>query len=64
MPPNNTDDRRRDTRRDSDDRPRSEPKPDQRPERREPRGNDKPVVGLGDHLPGFIAQSFDERRTG
>ncbi len=58
------DDRRRDTRRDSDDRPRSEPKPDQRPERREPRGNDKPVVGLGDHLPGFIAQSFDERRTG
>jgi superfamily II DNA/RNA helicase len=23
---------------------------------------DEPVVGMGDHLPGFIAQSFDERR--
>jgi len=25
-------------------------------------GNDKSVVGMGDHLPGFIAQSFDDRR--
>ncbi len=30
------------------------------------RSNDRgpKVVGLGDHLPSFIAQSFDERRTG
>ncbi|MCL3882743.1 DEAD/DEAH box helicase [Marivita sp. GX14005] len=30
------------------------------------RGNDRDnkVVGMGDHLPGFIAKSFDERRTG
>ncbi|MGB0901965.1 DEAD/DEAH box helicase [Halocynthiibacter sp.] len=26
------------------------------------RGNDNHVVGMGDHLPGFIAMSFDERR--
>jgi ATP-dependent RNA helicase RhlE len=58
------DDRRRETRRESEDRPKPEARPEQRQERREPRGNDKPVVGLGDHLPGFIAQSFDERRTG
>ena len=35
-------------RRGSDDRPR----------------RDERVVGLGDHLPSFIAQSFEERRTG
>ncbi|GGH29891.1 ATP-dependent RNA helicase RhlE [Cribrihabitans marinus] len=28
------------------------------------RGESKKVVGLGDHLPRFIALSFDERRTG
>ncbi|PJE28399.1 ATP-dependent RNA helicase RhlE [Pseudooceanicola marinus] len=27
------------------------------------RGNDKAVVGMGDHLPSFIALSFDERRA-
>ena len=28
------------------------------------RGNDNKVVGMGDHLPSFIALSFDERRAG
>ncbi len=28
------------------------------------RGRDDKVVGMGDHLPSFIALSFDERRTG
>ena len=28
------------------------------------RGRDEPVVGLGDHVPDFIARSFGERRTG
>ena len=28
------------------------------------RGNEKVVVGMGDHLPSFIALSFDERRAG
>ena len=28
------------------------------------RGSDNRVVGMGDHLPSFIALSFDERRTG
>ncbi|WP_288941873.1 DEAD/DEAH box helicase [uncultured Roseovarius sp.] len=27
-------------------------------------GGGKPVVGMGDHMPSFIALSFDERRTG
>jgi len=27
-------------------------------------GNDKTVVGMGDHLPSFIALSFEERRAG
>ncbi|MEN8892671.1 DEAD/DEAH box helicase [Planktotalea arctica] len=27
-------------------------------------GGDNKVVGMGDHMPGFIAMSFDERRTG
>ncbi len=26
------------------------------------RGHERAVVGMGDHMPGFIAQSFDERR--
>ncbi|WP_238367102.1 DEAD/DEAH box helicase [Mesobacterium pallidum] len=49
--------------------PRADAKPEPRSDnRREPprsrgRGSDKEVVGLGDHLPGFIALSFDERRT-
>ncbi len=30
---------------------------------RKSKGDDK-VVGMGDHLPGFIAKSFDERRAG
>ena len=28
------------------------------------RGNDDKVVGMGDHMPSFIAMSFDERRAG
>ena len=28
------------------------------------RGEDERVVGMGDHLPDFIAQSFDQRRAG
>lgn len=28
------------------------------------RGRDNRVVGMGDHMPGFIAKSFEERRTG
>jgi superfamily II DNA/RNA helicase len=27
------------------------------------KGDDKSVVGMGDHLPGFIAQSFEDRRN-
>ncbi len=47
--------------------PRNEPRNEPRGESgrgRAParRGNDKQVVGMGDHMPGFIAQSFDERR--
>ncbi|SDN38883.1 ATP-dependent RNA helicase RhlE [Lutimaribacter pacificus] len=37
------------------------PKPDRRGGGR---GKDDKVVGMGDHLPSFIALSFDERRTG
>ena len=43
------------------------PKSDQRREggnRRRGRGEDNNVVGMGDHLPSFIALSFDERRAG
>ncbi|MEY8096445.1 DEAD/DEAH box helicase [Falsihalocynthiibacter sp. S25ZX9] len=32
-------------------------------QQREGRGRDNRVVGMGDHLPGFIAMSFEERRT-
>gem|GEM_PF-5465439 len=28
------------------------------------RRDDHKIVGMGDHLPGFIALSFDQRRTG
>jgi superfamily II DNA/RNA helicase len=45
--------------------PRAEKRPAQGRERGR-RGEDQggKVVGMGDHLPGFIALSFDERRTG
>ncbi|KPQ17118.1 MAG: Superfamily II DNA and RNA helicase [Rhodobacteraceae bacterium HLUCCO18] len=51
--------------------PEPEPQPERRPRRERGdrggrsggRGRDT-VVGLGDHLPGFIAMSFDERRGG
>ncbi|MBM9594094.1 DEAD/DEAH box helicase [Roseitranquillus sediminis] len=43
-------------------------RPEPRERRKGGRGRrgerDEPVVGMGDHLPSFIAQSFDERRTG
>ncbi|WP_319824193.1 DEAD/DEAH box helicase [Thalassovita sp.] len=39
----------------------SQPKP-QKSDRRD-RGRDSNVVGMGDHLPSFIALSFDERRA-
>ncbi|WP_050930498.1 DEAD/DEAH box helicase [Aestuariivita boseongensis] len=43
----------------------SEEKPQkQRRGRRGDRQDDNKVVGMGDHMPGFIALSFDERRTG
>ena len=48
----------------------SEPKPDesekpaqQNRRRRDRRGNDNMVVGMGDHMPSFIALSFEERRA-
>jgi len=48
----------------------SEPKPDeseksaqQNRRRRDRRGNDNKVVGMGDHMPSFIALSFEERRA-
>ncbi|UWQ48483.1 DEAD/DEAH box helicase [Leisingera caerulea] len=48
--------------------PRKEDKPAQKPERSSSRGkygkrDDKAVVGMGDHLPSFIALSFAERRA-
>ena len=42
--------------------PVDEPKRDRN--RRRGRDNDNKVVGMGDHMPSFIALSFDERRTG
>ena len=48
----------------------SEPKPDpsekpaqQNRRRRDRRGNNNTVVGMGDHMPSFIALSFEERRA-
>ncbi len=48
--------------------------PQEKPSRSRKRGSRKrrgqsqapqaPVIGMGDHLPGFIAKSFDERREG
>lgn len=49
----------------SDEQPaetKSEPRRDRN--RRRERHDDNKVVGMGDHLPSFIALSFDERRTG
>jgi len=48
--------------------PRKEEKPAQKPERSSGRGkygkrDDRTVVGMGDHLPSFIALSFAERRA-
>jgi superfamily II DNA/RNA helicase len=50
------------------DRDRSEGRRDRGPRgdrgERSERGERSTVVGMGDHLPGFIAMSFDERRGG
>jgi ATP-dependent RNA helicase RhlE len=49
-----------------DPRPRrDDPRGDRRDDRRDHRRDDlgPPVVGLGDHLPTFIAMSLDERRA-
>jgi ATP-dependent RNA helicase RhlE len=46
-----------------DEKPREEPRRE-RGGRRRGRDDDKGVVGMGDHMPSFIALSFDERRTG
>ncbi|MCC1492328.1 DEAD/DEAH box helicase [Cognatishimia sp. F0-27] len=43
--------------------PRREDKP-RRGHQRGARGSDNTVVGMGDHMPEFIALSFDERRAG
>lgn len=51
---------------------RSQSAPSDKPQRKDTRSrnesrrdsNKAPVVGLGDHLPGFIALSFEERRAG
>jgi len=44
--------------------PRKEKQPAQPVERGKRDDNGAAVVGMGDHLPGFIALSFEERRTG
>ncbi|WP_298910763.1 DEAD/DEAH box helicase [uncultured Aliiroseovarius sp.] len=53
--------------------PAEQPKPEAKPERNDrnksrgrgnTRGGGNKVVGMGDHLPEFIAKSFDERRAG
>ncbi|MCM2560880.1 DEAD/DEAH box helicase [Lutimaribacter sp. EGI FJ00015] len=44
-------------------KPTDRPKPDQN-RSRGGRGKDDKVVGMGDHMPSFIALSFDERRAG
>ncbi|MDU8929056.1 DEAD/DEAH box helicase [Alisedimentitalea sp. MJ-SS2] len=50
--------------------PESKPAPENKPSRggrgrggRKQEGGGNKVVGMGDHMPGFIALSFDERRT-
>ena len=47
--------------------PEETPREDKPRKRRDRRGDgkrDEPVTGMGDHLPGFIAMSFEERRSG
>ena len=53
--------------------PTEQPKPEAKPERNDRnksrgrgnnRGGGNKVVGMGDHLPEFIAKSFEERRAG
>ncbi|AHD01303.1 DEAD/DEAH box helicase [Leisingera methylohalidivorans] len=58
----------RDPRKEAARSPRKDEKPAQKPERSSGRGkygkrDDKTVVGMGDHLPSFIALSFAERRA-
>ncbi len=48
--------------RNKSDKPKSE-KPRSEKPRSEKRGDSAKVVGLGDHLPGFIAMSFEERKA-
>ncbi|MEM1065966.1 MAG: DEAD/DEAH box helicase [Pseudomonadota bacterium] len=49
----------------------SDPSPDEKPQRSRSRGGrgrgrerDEKIVGMGDHMPGFIALSFEERKAG
>ncbi|WP_291729930.1 DEAD/DEAH box helicase [Leisingera sp. F5] len=58
----------RESRKETPRSPRKDEKPAQKPERASGRGkygkrDDKSVVGMGDHLPSFIALSFAERRA-
>ncbi|MGR3365485.1 MAG: DEAD/DEAH box helicase, partial [Maritimibacter harenae] len=46
----------------ADDKPKSEDKPKRKQSGRGGRRDDAPK-GMGDHLPDFIAKSFDERRS-
>ena len=57
----------------ADTAPAEQPQPEAKPERNDRnksrgrgnnRGGGNKVVGMGDHLPEFIAKSFDERRAG
>ncbi|MDQ2091431.1 DEAD/DEAH box helicase [Marimonas arenosa] len=51
----------------ADDKPRKDDTAREEPRSRSQRGKkdaDNNIVGMGDHLPGFIAKSFDERRAG
>jgi ATP-dependent RNA helicase RhlE len=43
--------------------PRAAEAPRERGRRERAPGKDDAVVGMGDHLPDFIALSFDKRRT-
>ncbi|MDZ7709237.1 MAG: DEAD/DEAH box helicase [Roseovarius sp.] len=46
------------------DKPGDKPKTQPRERRSRSEDSGQKVVGMGDHLPGFIALSFDQRRTG
>ncbi len=41
--------------------PKQEPKQAPKPRSKKPRGEKEGVVGMGDHMPSFIAKSFDDR---